>query len=94
MSFATWELEAGDYVLVVWGANGGITTPATFYYFTVPSGEEVDPGTGGEDPDPENPEEGIEHIALTKQAQKVVVDGAVYIIRDNKLFNLQGARVR
>lgn len=94
MSFATWELEAGDYVLVVWGANGGITTPAAFYYFTVPDGEEVDPGTGGENPDPENPEEGIENVVLTKQAKKVVVDGSIFVIRDNKMFNLQGARVR
>lgn len=94
MSFATAELEAGDYVLVVWGANGGITTPAAFYYFTVPDGEEVDPGTGGENPDPENPEEGIENVVLTKQAKKVVVDGSIFVIRDNKMFNLQGARVR
>lgn len=94
MSFATWELEAGDYVLVVWGANGGITTPAASYYFTVPDGEEVDPGTGGENPDPENPEEGIENVVLTKQAKKVVVDGSIFVIRDSKMFNLQGARVR
>lgn len=94
MSFATAELEAGDYVLVVWGANGGITTPAAFYYFTVPDGEEVDPGTGGENPDPENPEEGIENVVLTKQAKKVVVDGSIFVIRDSKMFNLQGARVR
>lgn len=94
MSFATAELEAGDYVLVVWGANGGITTPAASYYFTVPNGEEVDPGTGGENPDPENPEEGIENVVLTKQAKKVVVDGSIFVIRDSKMFNLQGARVR
>ena len=38
--------------------------------------------------------EGIEQIVLTEKAQKVVVDGAIYIIRDNKLYNLQGAQVR
>ena len=38
--------------------------------------------------------EGIEQLMLTEKAQKVVVDGAVYIMRDNKLFNLQGAQVR
>lgn len=38
--------------------------------------------------------QGIENIELTEKAQKVVVDGAVYIVRDNKLFNLQGAQVR
>ena len=39
-------------------------------------------------------EEGIEHIVLTEKAQKVVVDGMIYIVRDGKLFNLTGAQVR
>ena len=38
--------------------------------------------------------EGIENVVLTEKAQKVVVDGVIYIIRDNKLFNLQGTQVR
>jgi len=38
--------------------------------------------------------EGIENVVLTEKAQKVVVDGVIYIIRDNKMFNLQGAQVR
>jgi hypothetical protein len=38
--------------------------------------------------------EGIENIVLTGKAQKVVVDGAVYIIRDNKMYNIHGAQVR
>ena len=38
--------------------------------------------------------EGIENVVLTEKAQKVVVDGAVYVIRDNKLFNVLGAQVR
>ena len=37
---------------------------------------------------------GVEDIVLTEKAQKVMVDGNVYIVRDNKLFNLQGAQVR
>jgi hypothetical protein len=41
-----------------------------------------------------DPEEGIENIVLTEKAQKVVVDGVIYIIRNNKMFNLQGAQVR
>ena len=40
------------------------------------------------------PGEGIENIVLTEKAQKVVVDGAIYIVRDGKMFNLQGAQVR
>jgi len=38
--------------------------------------------------------QGIENIVLTEKAQKVVVDGVIYIVRDNKMFNLQGAQVR
>jgi hypothetical protein len=38
--------------------------------------------------------EGIENVVLTEKAQKVVVDGVIYIIRNNKMFNLQGAQVR
>ena len=39
-------------------------------------------------------DQAIENIVLTEKAQKVVVDGVIYIIRDNKMFNLQGAQVR
>ena len=39
-------------------------------------------------------ESGVEDIVLTVKAQKVVVDGVLYIVRDNKLFNVQGAQVR
>lgn len=38
--------------------------------------------------------QGIENIVLTEKAQKVMMDGVVYIIRDNKIFNLQGTQVR
>ena len=38
--------------------------------------------------------QGIENVVLTEKAQKVLVDGVVYIIRDNKIFNLQGTQVR
>ena len=38
--------------------------------------------------------QGIENIVLTEKAQKVVVDGVIYIVRDNKLFNLQGTQIR
>ena len=39
-------------------------------------------------------EDGIENIVLTEKAKKVVVDGVLYIVRDNKMFNVQGAQVR
>lgn len=38
--------------------------------------------------------EGVENIVLTEKAQKVLIDGVIYIIRDNKIFNLQGTQVR
>lgn len=38
--------------------------------------------------------QGIENITLTEKAQKVMVDGVMYIIRDNKMFNVQGNQVR
>ena len=38
--------------------------------------------------------ESIENVVLTEKAQKVVIDGVLYIIRDNKMFNVQGAQVR
>ena len=40
------------------------------------------------------PEEGIENVTLTEKAHKVVVDGVLYIVRDNKMYNAQGAQVR
>ncbi|MBO5618664.1 MAG: hypothetical protein J5902_01640 [Paludibacteraceae bacterium] len=43
---------------------------------------------------PEPQPTGIEHIVLTEKAQKVIVDGMIYIVRDGKLFNLTGAQVR
>ncbi|MBR1877893.1 MAG: hypothetical protein IJ814_02680 [Paludibacteraceae bacterium] len=40
------------------------------------------------------PEEAIENVVLTEKAQKVVVDGVLYIVRDNKMYNAQGTQVR
>ena len=38
--------------------------------------------------------EGIENIELTEQAQKILLNGVLYIVRDNKMYNVQGIRVR
>lgn len=38
--------------------------------------------------------QGIENVVLTEKAQKIMIDGVMYIIRDNKVYNLQGAQVR
>ena len=39
-------------------------------------------------------DEGIENIVLTEKAQKVMVDGILYIVRDGKMYNVQGTQVR
>ena len=36
----------------------------------------------------------VEDVVLTVKAQKVVVDGVMYIVRDNKLFNVHGTQIR
>jgi hypothetical protein len=38
--------------------------------------------------------QGIENAVLSKKTQKIILDGSMYIIRDNKMYNIQGARVR
>ena len=38
--------------------------------------------------------QGIENILSNEKINKVVVDGVVYVVRDGKMFNLQGAQVR
>ena len=38
--------------------------------------------------------QGIENVVMTEKAQKVIVDGVLYIVRDGKMFNVQGAQVR
>ena len=37
---------------------------------------------------------GVEDIVLTESAQKLMVEGVLYIVRDNKLFNVQGTQIR
>ena len=39
-------------------------------------------------------QEGIERIVLTEKATKMVVDGVMYIVRDGKMFNVNGAQVK
>ena len=38
--------------------------------------------------------QGIENVTLTEKANKVLVDGVLYIVRDGKMYNVQGAQVR
>ncbi len=38
--------------------------------------------------------QGIENAVLSGKTQKIILDGSMYIIRDNKMYNIQGARIR
>lgn len=38
--------------------------------------------------------EGIQQVVLTEKAQKMMIDGAIYIIRNGKMFDVRGAQVR
>jgi hypothetical protein len=75
-------VETGDYVYV----KGKIQK----YVKDTKTQIEIGNGTAthGEAP------EGIENILLNEKVSKVIVDGVVYIVRDGKMFNLQGAQVR
>lgn len=87
-----WDLVSGTVVVAKSGDNYTITVKAedsegNSYVITYTGAVNIEEGEFAE-------EEGIENITLTEKAQKVVVDGVVYIIRDNKLYNLQGTQVR
>ena len=74
----TEEWVEGTYYLVVWGAGEDNVTTDAAS-FQFAIPFEV---------------QGIENVTLTEDAKKVVVDGVLYIVRDNKMFNIQGAQVR
>lgn len=38
--------------------------------------------------------EGVEQVVLTEKVQKVMIDGAIYIIRNGKMYDVRGAQVR
>jgi hypothetical protein len=81
------EVAENDYVIVtgkIMHYYGESATSGEFHSYEISGGTLVH----AEAP------QGIENIVLTEKAQKVVVDGVIYIIRNNKMFNLQGAQVR
>ena len=77
-----YTVKQGDYMLVTGKimkyVNNGKTTI------------EISKGTAKHGTAPQ----GIDEIVLTEKVQKIMVDGVVYILRDGKLFNLQGTQVR
>ena len=77
IDFATAGLtEDGSYVLIVWGANGGVTTPAAIYAFSI--GEET----------------AIDHVDAAVKANKVLLNGQLFIEKGNVRFNVNGIQVK
>ncbi|MBQ7632005.1 MAG: choice-of-anchor J domain-containing protein [Paludibacteraceae bacterium] len=80
------DVVEGDFVYV---------TGKIMHYYGESNGEEYHNYeiSGGALVHGEAPQ-GIEDIVLTEKVQKVVVDGAVYVVREGKLFNILGTQVR
>ena len=77
------ELAVGDQVVVLGAIQHRYDGTTETHYYQIGDGAWVLAGS-----------QGIENVVLTEKAQKVVVDGALYIVRDNKMYNVQGVQVR
>ena len=88
--------EQAEKILV--GAKVKVTAALQHYYKAATDTQEeinlAETVAGGELEILEEAPQGIENIVLTEKVQKVVVDGVVYIVRDNKMFNTLGTQVR
>lgn len=88
--------EQAEKILV--GAKVKVTAALQHYYKAATDTQEeinlAESVAGGELEILEEAPQGIENIVLTEKVQKVVVDGVVYIVRDNKMFNTLGTQVR
>lgn len=75
------EFEPGEYSIVVYGCDGGVTTPAAYFNFVLTE-------TGGYPM-------GIEQVEIQKMDnKKIILDGVLYIVRDGKIYTAQGATVK
>lgn len=77
-------LAEHDRVLVVGNLTHTQNQEGTTDYYEIASGAQLTRLSA----------QGIENILLKEKVQKVIVDGVVYVVRDGKMFNLQGAQVR
>ena len=77
-------LAEHDRVLVVGNLTHTQNQEGTKDYYEIAQGAQLTRLSG----------QGIENILLQENVQKVIVDGVVYVVRDGKMFNLQGAQVR
>ena len=75
------EVAEGDLVIVtgkIMSYNG-----ETYYNYEISGGTLVHAEP-----------QGIESVTLTEKVQKIMMNGAMYIIRNGKMYNVQGAQVR
>lgn len=77
------EVAVGDEVIVLGAVQHRYDGLTETHYYQIADG--IMEIVGGQ---------GIENVVLTEKAQKVVVDGVLYIVRDNKMYNVQGTQVR
>ena len=77
-------LVPGNYVLVVGTLKHDVNAESGKHYYEIAQGAELTLLST----------EGIEEVVLTENVQKVMVDGVLYIVRDNKMYNVQGVQVR
>ena len=77
-------LMPGNQVLVVGTLKHEVNAESGKHYYEIAQGAELTLLAT----------EGIEEVVLTENVQKVMVDGVLYIVRDNKMYNVQGVQVR
>lgn len=77
-------LMPGNQVLVVGTLKHDVNAETGKHYYEIAQGAELTLLAT----------EGIEEVVLTENVQKVMVDGVLYIVRDNKMYNVQGVQVR
>lgn len=77
-------LMPGNQVLVVGTLKHDVNAETGKHYYEIAQGAELTLLAT----------EGIEEVVLTESVQKVMVDGVLYIVRDNKMYNVQGVQVR
>ncbi len=77
-------LMPGNQVLVVGTLKHDVNAESGQHYYEIAQGAELTLLST----------EGIEEVVLTESVQKVMVDGVLYIVRDNKMYNVQGVQVR
>jgi hypothetical protein len=75
-------LAQGDRVMVIGKLKHSVNNDNDYY--EVAAGSEVSVLW----------KQSIEQIVLSEKVNKVLMDGVIYIVRDGKLYNLQGAQVR